>query len=855
MIRGEPPELPGALPFPPRPDLPPGECPDPVEDRVGRFLREVAASSERSDQVQLLRTVPARGPRYEDQEPPLDLDPRWKRYFQAKNIERLYLHQARAVRLALAGRNVVVVTSTASGKTLAYNIPVLEQFLRAGDGAGQAGAGAYALYLYPTKALAQDQMRVLLEMIRGLGLELEAGVFDGDTEPELRRRLRRRGRIILTNPDMLHQTILPHHGGWSGLFRGLRFVIVDEIHSLRGIFGSNVANVIRRLKRIAAHYGSRPQFIAASATIRNPAEHAERLLGEPVELVDEDGSPRGERVFVLWNPPLVKGSDGALYRRGATRTSVDLLPELLRREVRTICFAQARNTVELVLRYTWDRLRRNRSTSPLAEKLEAYRAGYLPQERREIERRLFSGELLGVVSTNALELGIDVGGLDACLLVGYPGTIASFHQRAGRAGRRGGRSLVLFIARPDPIDQYFMRHPENVFERSPESAVLEADNPYVLTKHLLCAAYELPLSPADARFFGGEGLFPGVVQILTEGDRLREAEGRWFLVDSDYPAKKVKLRTVADENFTIYELDSRRIVGELDYVAGLLSLYEGAIYLHRSETHFVEELDLKNRIARIRRRESGYYTQALCQKRVKVDAELEARALAAPAQGDLRLAEVTVETRVTGYKKVRFHSSENVGYGEVDLPPLVLSTIAAYLDIPEPLVDRAMRYGADFFQSGLQGAGRVLSSLLPLFVMGDPQDLDYFIDGRRLYLYDLYPGGIGYAEKTFEIFERTLLAARDHVAACGCPAGCPSCVLPVSTRYEIAMEPSIVEYPFPKEAARFLLHLLTGPPEYLPRLEPVVEPARLPAIEPREPLDPRIARRIRRAMGDLGRGG
>jgi len=847
MIRGEPPDLAAGVPE--------ESGSEAGHDRIDRFLREIVAAPERAGQVELLLRVPPRPARFggDPGEPPLDLDPRWGPYLRDRGIEKLYSHQARALQHALAGRNVVVVTSTSSGKTLCYNIPVLERFLRPERyETGRApSSGAYALYLFPTKALAQDQMRVLGEMLRGLNLEVEAGVFDGDTEPVERRRLRRRGRIILTNPDMLHQSILPHHGGWSGLFRGLQFVVIDEIHSLRGIFGSNVACVIRRLRRICAHYGARPQFIAASATIRNPAEHAERLLGEPVDVVSEDGSPRGERIFVLWNPPLLERPDGTAYRRGATRTAVDLLPELLRREVRTICFAQARSTVELILRYVWDRLRRNRGLSGLAEKLESYRAGYLPGERRQIEHRLFSGDLLGVVATNALELGIDVGGLDACLLVGYPGTISSFQQRSGRAGRSARRSLVLFIARPDPIDQYFMRHPETIFEKTPESAIIEPQNPYILTKHILCAAYELPLKPSDAALLGGEPLFPGVVRLLVESNRLREAGGKWYLVDSDFPAKRVKLRTVGDENFTIYEKGSRRIVGELDYVAGLLSLYPGAIYIHRSETHFVEELDVENQIARIRRDDSGYYTQALCQKRVRVDAPLESRDLGPPARGQLHLGEVTVETRVTGFKKVRFHTAENIGYGEIELPPLILETVAAYLDLDPAAVDAAMGYGADFFQSGLQGMARVISSLLPFFVMGDPQDLDYYIEGRRIYLYDLYPGGIGYAEKAHEIFERILEAARDHVASCRCPAGCPSCVLPGSTRYEIGMEPSILEYPFPKEASRFLLHLASGAAPYEPRFEPHAVPGRPPAVNPTPGLDPRIARRVKRAIGSL----
>jgi DEAD/DEAH box helicase domain-containing protein len=826
MIRGEDP---GAA----------RSAPGALESFGEEFLRRAAHAGE----ICKVHDVPPRPARHAPL--PAGLDPRWRGFLARRGIDSLYAHQARAIELALAGRNVAVVSSTASGKTLCYNIPVIERFLR--------GERSYALYIYPTKALAQDQLRVLTEMLADLDIGVEAGVFDGDTDPVLRRRLRRHGRLILTNPDMLHQAILPQHGGWAGLFSGLSTVVLDEIHSLRGIFGSNVACALRRLRRLAAHHGAAPVFICASATIANPREHAERLLGAPVEVVDEDGAPRGRKTFVLWNPPLYRRPDGSEGRKGPVSVAVRILPELLRREVRTICFARARNTVELILRYVWDRLEKGQGTRPLAAKLEAYRAGYLPAERRQIEGRLFSGDLLGVVSTNALELGIDVGSLDACLLVGYPGTVASVLQRAGRAGRRGQSSLVIYIASPEPIDQYFMRHPESFFERSPESAIVEPENPYVLTKHLICAAYELPLAPADEALFGKD--FRGILGLLAEGDRLREAGGRWYSVERDFPHKRVHLRTAGDENFTIYELESNRVIGELDYVAGLLSLYEGAVYMHRSETHVVEELDVENQIARIRRGETGYYTQALCQKRVRVDEEAEASPW---RRSRLALGDVTVETRVTGFKKVRFHTVENVGYGEVDLPPLVLETVALYLDLPEELVRDAMRFGADFFHSGLDGVARLFSNFMPFFVMADPQDIDHFVDSRRLYFYDLYPGGIGYAEKAYELFERILDATLEHLAACDCRAGCPGCVLPASSRVvtlpsraEGAAEPAVLEFPFPKEAARYLLHALLEKEPYAPRLEAAASPAAGTALEPREVLDPRTARKVERAIRRL----
>jgi len=808
------------------------------------FREEIVRRPQNAAQVRWVEEIPEREPRFA--ELPERLHPRWREYLASQGIEQLYSHQAKAIDVALDRENVVVVTGTASGKTLCYNVPVLDEFLQ--------GERGYSLYLFPTKALAQDQMRVLSQMISDLGLDIEAGVFDGDTDPSLRRRLKRQGRIILTNPDMLHQAILPHHGGWVGLFSGLETIVVDEIHSMRGIFGSNVANVLRRLRRIAAHYGSTPRFIGASATVANPGDHAERLIGEKFQVVDEDGSPRVRKTFVLWNPPIFRKPDGTEGRKGPVSVAVRLLPELLRREVRSICFAGARNTVELILRYTWDRLRGNKSMKDLAEKLEAYRGGYLPQERREIEARLFGGDLLGVVSTNALELGIDIGGLDACLLVGYPGSVASFLQRSGRAGRRAQSSMVIYIASPEPIDQYFMRHPESFLERSPENAIIESENPYILTKHLICAAYELPLGREDAAIFtngGGdseidEEQFGGLHSVLGDADRLRSGtDGKWYYVERDFPAKRVKLRTVGEENFTIYELNSNQIVGELDYIAALMSLYEGAVYIHRSETAVVEELDVENQIARIRAQETGYYTQALAQKRVTVDEEVESIAW---RQQRLSTGDVTVETRITGFKKVRFHSVENIGYGDVELPPIILETVSVWLDLDEGTAKEAMQFGADFFHSGLQGIGRVFSNLMPFFVMADPGDVDYFIDGRRVYFYDLYTGGIGYAEKAYEIFERILEATLEHVVACECDAGCPSCVLPASSRYEIASEASIQEFPFPKEATRYLLHALLEKEPYVPKLDPVDTGPETSPIEPKDPLDPKVERKVRRAL-------
>ncbi|MEM7262033.1 MAG: DEAD/DEAH box helicase, partial [Planctomycetota bacterium] len=697
---------------------------------VPKVLEAVRRHVARSGEIRAIEAIPARDAQHATQPP--DLDPRLLEHLQKTGVWPLYTHQAQAVEHVLARKHVVVASSTASGKTYCYNLPVLDSVLK--------GENAYALYLFPTKALAQDQMRTLGRLIDALDIKAEAGIYDGDTEPVMRQRLRKNGRIILTNPDMLHAAILPHHGGWAGLFANLRYVVVDEMHTLRGIFGSHVGNVIRRLRRICRHYGSDPIFIGASATIANPGEHAERLLGVDVEVVDQDGAPRGEKTYVLWNPPLFTRDDGTSFRRGAPSVAVRLLPELVRRGIKTICFGRSRNTVELILRYIRERARTKKTHEGVVPKVEAYRGGYLPSERRAIESRLFGGDLDGVVATSALELGIDIGGLDACVIAGWPGSVSSFLQQAGRAGRRNDSSLVFFVAGQEPVDQYFMRHPDAVFERSPENAVIEWSNPYIMIRHLVCAAYELPLGQADESLFGPD-LLP-MLRMLAEDGRLKETASQFYHVGQDYPAQEVALRTASDENFTIFEMGPERIVGELDYVAGMLSLYEQAVYIHRTETHLVERMDYVNKIVHIRKKETGYYTQALCQKQVTVRDEWERREIDG---GQLSLGEVDVITHITGFKKVRFHTLENIGYGKLDLPPLELDTVSLYLDISDAIVRTTDEYGPDFFRSGMHGVARLFRQLLSIRAYCDPADLDTFIDGQRIYVYDLYPGGIGYS--------------------------------------------------------------------------------------------------------------
>ncbi|MBC8261288.1 MAG: DEAD/DEAH box helicase [Planctomycetia bacterium] len=803
-----------------------GSAPTPLE-----VLHGVEARMGSAEELVSRYAIPARDAEFAQTTP--DLDPQIIDHLKASGTWPLYRHQARSLTKSLSGEDVVIASSTASGKTLCCTLPVIDAMVKE--------PGAHALLLYPTKALSQDQHRHLRGLIDGIGLSLETGIYDGDTEPTLRRRLRRSGRIILTNPDMLHASVLPNHGGWGAFFANLRYVVIDEVHTLRGIFGSHVASVLRRLRRICRHHGSDPTFIAASATIQNPGEHVSRLIGRDVKVIEDDGSPRGHKEVVLWNPPVIEKPDGTLARRGPTSVAVKLLPELVRRGLRTICFARTRNSVELILRYIRERAKGARDREEVADRIEPYRAGYLPSERRQTEASLFDGQLGGVVSTSALEVGIDVGGLDGCIIVGWPGSVCSFMQQAGRAGRRQGESLVFLIAGQDPIDQWFVRHPDSLHESSPENAVIETDNPYIVARHLICAAYELPLSGEDSDLLGED--LTAMCTVLQEEKRLREEGGAWYLAREEYPATQVKLRTASEENFTILELGPENVIGELDYVAAMLSLYEGAIYIHRAETFIVEEMDHVNCLVKIRRTKTGYYTQVLTQKKVTVTEEWSHREV--PGAGS-RLAEVEVRTRLTGYKKVRFHSTENIGYGEVHLPPLELDTVSHEISLNRDTVLQSERFGTAFLRSGMHGVARLFRDLLAMRAMCDPGDIDHHVDDNLIHIFDLYPGGIGYSELGHELHLSMMSDVLEAVTECPCAAGCPACVLPGASRIESALEAEVLEYPFPKEATRWLLHLLLGKESYEPQLEGIPAPCENPMIPVPPLLDARVERKIRK---------
>jgi DEAD/DEAH box helicase domain-containing protein len=737
--------------------------------RAGRGERVGSGPGGRSTELVHVERLPEREAVYGDLAVPLP--EALRQVLAAQEIDRLYSHQARAVDLAREGRHVVIATGTASGKSLAYHLPILERLL--------LEPGAVALYLFPTKALAQDQLRGLTRMAESSGSlrrVVVAGTYDGDTPGGARRRLREQANAILTNPDMLHQGILPYHSRWSRVFSNLRYVVVDEVHTYRGIFGSHVSNVLRRLRRVARHYGSNPQFLLSSATIRNPGELSELLVGDRVEVVSEDGAPRGPKLFAFWNPK--HGTPDTPGRTSASIEAERILVSLMRRGVQSIVFTKSRVAAELIYRYTREQLARDKDG--LAERLSPYRGGYLPEERRSIERRLFEGELRGVISTNALELGIDVGSLDAAVLVGFPNTIASTWQQAGRAGRSRAPALAVVVGYDDPIDQYLMRHPEYFFRQTPESAVLDPENPYVLASHLACAAYELPLTPEDELLFGPRA--PRIAELLEDEGAMKSLDGTRYWSSSDYPAGKVNLRTIGDDTFTI--VDAKRqnaVIATVDSISAPELVYPEAIYLHEGDTYFVRELDLQQKIAYVEGREVDYYTQPVLDTRLRL---LERREVRRWDGAEVGLGTADVSWATVAFKKIRFRSLDAIGYHPLDLPRQNLETMSVWFR-PEEAPRAEVRFAGLNPYEAMSGLRNLLITLLPLHVMCDRPDLGGIVDSSNLgesaiFLYDRYPGGLGYAERGYGLMEELLAAALRMVEECPCEMGCPSCVgLPV----------------------------------------------------------------------------
>ncbi len=694
---------------------------------------------------------------------PDTLNPELIAILKKKGIGRLYSHQSQAISLAEKGKNVVVVTPTASGKTLCYNLPVVNEILRNDD--------ARALYLFPTKALSQDQVSELHEMLSLTDHAIKTFTYDGDTPVTARKAIRQAGHIVVTNPDMLHSGIMPHHTKWVKLFENLKFVVIDEIHTYRGVFGSHLSNVLRRLKRICRFYGSDPQFICCSATIANPKELTERVIGAEAELVDQNGAPAGRKHLIFYNPPVVNRQLG--IRRSSLLETRCLAEDFLKNGIQTIVFAKSRLMVEVLVTYlkqlVLDKLGK-------AESIRGYRSGYLPTERRAIEQGLRSGQILGVVSTNALELGIDIGRLQVCIICGYPGTISSTWQQAGRAGRRMGTAIALMVASSNPLDQYIIQHPEYFLGRPPENGLINPNNLYILISHIKCAAFELPFEDGEA--FGVETL-DEILSFLEDEKILRHVGGRWHWTAEHFPAESVSLRSAANENFVIIDITKphHRVIGETDRFSAPMLLHEEAIYMHEGLQFQVEKLDFEEKKAYVRKVDVDYYTDASLAVSLKVldvfkeeDADITGRSF-----GD-----VQVTALVTMFKKIKFDTHENLGWGPVRLPELELQTTAYWMTLHEK---PAGIISQDDLQNGLVGVANILGHITPLFLMCDPRDIHViyqvkspFTQKPTIYIYDSYPGGIGFSEKLYDIHLHLFTRAREVLKECGCISGCPSCV-------------------------------------------------------------------------------
>ena len=727
---------------------------------IEAFLHDLQRARDYQRQIVHTRFLPSRAARFAALERPLH--PRLERRLEDLGVTQLYTHQVASVEAVRRGEHVAVVTSTASGKTYCYNLPVLDALLDDPDGR--------ALYLFPTKALAQDQLNTLAAFEFS---EIPVATYDGDTPERERRPTRERARILLSNPDMLHVAILPQHFRWKAFFQRLRFVVVDEMHVYRGVFGSNVANVLRRLRRLCRLHGADPRLICTSATIANPDEFAARLLGRPVTVISDDGAPAGPRWFALWNPPFLNGQASA--RRSPITEATGLFTELVQRGVRTIAFTKARKVTELISRYAARRL--DEVAPDLATRISPYRAGYLPEDRRRIERRLFDGDLLGVVSTSALELGIDVGGLDAALLVGFPGTIASMWQRAGRAGRGTDPALAVLIAGDDALDQYLMRHPDYLFERPCEHAVTHPENPYILARHLRCAAAEIALIEADLDLFGSRAR--ELVSLLVDAGELTQRRSRWHWTGRErYPARGVDIRSAGGAGFRIVDA-GRRTIGTVEEARVFEQAHPGAIYLHLGETYLVSDLDVAARIVRVQTTAADYHTQP----RTTIDLEIR-RAHATRHWGptSMQFGEVDVTSQVIGFARKQLMTDAVMGVEPLDLPPQRLQTRALWFEIPEALEQRVRERGLDF-AGGIHAVEHAAIGVLPLFAMCDRWDIGGVsyplhpqIGRPAIFIYDGYPGGVGITEKGYALADALMAATREVIEACPCEAGCPSCV-------------------------------------------------------------------------------
>jgi DEAD/DEAH box helicase domain-containing protein len=774
--------------------------PDGVEPLLDRLTQRYA------DRITAQVVVPEQPGRYAAM--PADLDPRIVTALASRGITRLYTHQEQAWRSVAQGQHTVVVTPTASGKSLCYTLPVLQAVLN---------DAAKALYLFPTKALSQDQVAELLELNEAGALGVRAYTFDGDTPGDARAAVRTSGDIVVSNPDMLHVGVLPHHTKWAQFFENLRYVVIDEVHTYRGVFGSHLANVLRRLQRICAFYGASPTFIMSSATIANPGELAEQLIGAPVHAITDNGAPSGRKHLLLWNPPVVNPDLGL---RASARSQTTLVAkEATRRGLQSIVFANTRLQVEVLTKYLKDAF----DADPRRPaRIMAYRGGYLPTQRRATEQALRRGEIDCVVSTSALELGVDIGALDVAVLNGYPGSVAATWQRLGRAGRRNQTALGVLIGTSEALDQYIVRNPSFFLDASPEHARIAPDQLLILLDHVRCAAFELPFR--DAEQFGGEDLTT-LLQYLAEQELVHHEDGQWHWMADSYPANAVSLRSVAEGNFTVIDITDGRqdVIAEVDYADAPLTLYEGAIYLVQAQPWQVERLDWEGRKAFVRSTDADYFTDAIDYTKLKVLDVFgrETATTSVAAHGEVHLVR-----RVPGYKKIRYYTHENVGYGFIHLPDHEMHTTAAWWQADPTALEAAF---SDRWRAldGFLGAAYAMHHVAALLMMSERGDLGRSVgdtdplagswsatiglDGRggaatfsgdtldpatlrtfcpTVYLYDNYPGGVGLSAPLHDLRHEVVRRSRDLVASCTCPHGCPACVGPILASDEARDETS-----------------------------------------------------------------
>ena len=743
--------------------------------------------------------------------------PRIQSVLKKRGIFQLYSHQTEAVELIHNHRDVILVTPTASGKTLCYNLPVINRILDEPE--------TRALYIFPTKALAQDQMHEVHSLITDLRTDIKTYTYDGDTPDDARQAIRKQGHVVVTNPDMLHTGILPHHTKWQKLFTNLKFVVIDELHIYRGVFGSHLTNVIRRLVRICRFYGQKPVFICCSATVANPKEHAERLLERPVELIEQSGAPRASKTFILYNPPIVNRELG--IRQSAMTPARIVATKLIENDIQTIVFATSRLNVEILTKYLKDRFSKGKPVD--THFVTGYRGGYLPNLRRQIEQGLRDRDVMGVVSTNALELGIDIGDLESCIMVGYPGSIASTWQQAGRAGRRTGHSLAIMIARSNPMDQFIVENPGYFFSQSPEHCRINPDNLLILLQHLKSAAFELPFEKGE--HFGKENL-EELLNYLEEKGVLHKVDERWHWTAESYPADEVSLRCINPENVVVIdatEAGSHQVVAEVDWDSAFTTVHDDAIYMVESQQYHVDKLDLERKTAYVRKVDVDYFTDAMTYTNVRV---IDSFFSKQRKETIVEHGEVQVVRKVVGYKKVKFYTSENLGYGDVSLPEKDMHTTSYWFTIPRDLLNRLPYTQADLID-GLSGLAYSLHHLAAILLMADLHDIDRCIGdksgewfvrhgtGSRLitaspkitpgmtdimidafdptvFIFDAYPGGIGFSDLLYEEHDRLLTSARNLIESCTCTHGCPSCVGPV---LEVG--------PAAKETALAIIELIT----------------------------------------------